>query len=238
MWWTVLAGAISLTTGALFYSGIIPVSSLFGGTAFDRRIEASVGSVATALSDLPVAQLAMVGGMESSRIQIRSQRTATGYNWPIISDGKTLFTMRAEFEPDAEGRTTRVRSWTEQGSDFDKETAPIGFRSVGGLNGLLTVLMETELSEFGPPGERLNSAEIRRRQVRAIANMVALEAMSNPRGLMMEASRRMDEMGPPSEGAPIRQGGLVEKGWSAGNRAPQQGGRWEASGAGWGGEPK
>jgi len=226
MRWAIFAGLLFMSLSGLAYSGVIPISSLLESVAYDREVEAPVSRVAAALGDVSLDRLANAGSRQSSRVEVRTSRTADGLTWPVVVNGKTMINLHARLDQAGEGRT-RVRSWAERAPDYDSAIVPMGFQSVANLNSFMVVLMETELNEFGPAAERLGSEEIRQRQGRAYAQLLAAEIMSDPTMIMREAEHRMDAMAPP-------RGSDRPTGWGAGQPAPQRGGRWEAGNRGWG----
>ena len=126
-----------------------------GGGGFSQEVDKTPQQVLAAISDLdirrqpgaPGTDPAASGGVPSS---FRTERTAEGITFVVMSGNQVATRMIARLEPLDGGRRTRVTAQVIRGDAPDERIAP-AFRSSGVTLGLFSAALRDELGTANAP---------------------------------------------------------------------------------------
>lgn len=126
-----------------------------GGGSFSQEVDKSPQQVLAAISDLDIRQQPGSPGTDPAasggvRQEFRTERTADGISFVVMSGNQVATRMIAHIEPLDGGRRTRVTAEVVRGDAPDDRIAP-AFRSNGITLGLFSAALRDELDDLTSP---------------------------------------------------------------------------------------
>lgn len=172
-----------LVAGAIFYAGSF-------GKAYSRDFDRPPAEVAAALSDLDVSGISGASGsLYAALPTVRSERTADGFRWTIMSGSEVALVMTARITPTDGGAGSHVDARVEKGRLSDPGKLPPLFRNPGAMQPLFVAALDAELAELDAEGDPAALAAARKRQKIAHGYVAAAQVAANPDAIRAEMEK-------------------------------------------------
>jgi hypothetical protein len=164
------------------------------GSSFTRDVDRTPAQVASAIADLDIRRQPGTPGTDPAasggvRPVFRTERSADGVTFTVLSNDKVAVRMIAHLEPLDGGRRTRIRAEVVRGDAPDEQVSP-AFRSTGVTLGLFGNALNDEVNALlSPPRksrEECNQLERQLLEANAPADGNPLQAIGVLHGVERE----------------------------------------------------